>query len=167
MFVNAIEQHAKPIELDREIVVVSQNDEFTYRYKDYELETIILSMLGEHQKQNAALAITALIELNEQGLIELDFNKMIDGIESVRWTGRIEQVHDKPLIILDGAHNSESIDALIDTIKQYHDKEKVDILFSAINGKPINEMVKYLSLIAHTFYATEFDFPKRYAKKKL
>jgi hypothetical protein len=29
----AIEQHAKPIELDREIVVVSQNDEFTYRYK--------------------------------------------------------------------------------------------------------------------------------------
>ncbi len=25
----AIEQHAKPIELDREIVVVSQNDEFT------------------------------------------------------------------------------------------------------------------------------------------
>ena len=63
---------------------------------------------------------------------------------------------DKPLIILDGAHNSESIDALIDTIKQYHDKEKVDILFSAINGKPINEMVKHLSLIAHT----EFDFPK-------
>jgi dihydrofolate synthase/folylpolyglutamate synthase len=49
-----------------------------------------------------------------------------------------------PLIILDGAHNSESIDALIDTIKQYHDKEKVDILFSAINGKPINEMVKHL-----------------------
>lgn len=42
-----------------------------------------------------------------KGLIELDFNKMIDGIESVRWTGRIEQVHDKPLIILDGAHNSE------------------------------------------------------------
>ncbi len=32
----AIEQHAKPIELDREIVVVLQNDEFTYRYKDYE-----------------------------------------------------------------------------------------------------------------------------------
>ncbi|MDU1274701.1 MAG: Mur ligase family protein [Staphylococcus epidermidis] len=61
----ALEQNAKPIELDREITVVSQDDEFTYRYKDYELETIILNMLGEHQKENAALAITALIELNE------------------------------------------------------------------------------------------------------
>ena len=48
-------------------------------------------MLGEHQKENAALAITALIELNERQIIELDFNKMIDGIESVNWTGRIEQ----------------------------------------------------------------------------
>ena len=32
-------------------------------------------MLGEHQKENAALAITALIELNERQIIELDFNK--------------------------------------------------------------------------------------------
>ena len=71
---------------------LSQDDEFTYRYKDYELETIILNMLGEHQKENAALVITALIELNERQIIELDFNKMIDGIESVNWTGRIEQV---------------------------------------------------------------------------
>ncbi|TBW67766.1 bifunctional folylpolyglutamate synthase/dihydrofolate synthase, partial [Staphylococcus capitis] len=61
----AVEQNATPIELDREIIVVSQDDEFTYRYKDYELETIILNMLGEHQKENASLAITALIELNE------------------------------------------------------------------------------------------------------
>ena len=61
----AVEQNATPIELDREIIVVSQDDEFTYRYKDYELETIILNMLGEHQKENASLAITALIELNK------------------------------------------------------------------------------------------------------
>ena len=77
------QQNAEGIELDRDISVISQGDEFTYRYKNYELETLILNMLGEHQKENAALAITALIELNESGLVELDFNKMIDGIESV------------------------------------------------------------------------------------
>ena len=60
----ALEQNAKPIELDREIIIISQDDEFTYRYKDYELETIVLNMLGEHQKENASLAITALLELN-------------------------------------------------------------------------------------------------------
>ncbi len=40
-------------------------------------------------------------------------------------------------------------------------------MFSAINGKPINEMVKHLSLIAHTFYATEFDFPKALRKEEI
>ncbi|QUX18895.1 bifunctional folylpolyglutamate synthase/dihydrofolate synthase [Staphylococcus haemolyticus] len=158
---------AKPIELDREIVVVSQDDEFTYRYKDYELETIILNMLGEHQKENAALAITALIELYEQEIITLDFNKMIDAIESVSWTGRIEQVKENPLIIIDGAHNNESIEALIDTIKNYYDNEKMDVLFSAIKGKPVHGMLNKLEEISNHLYFTEFDFSKALTKDEL
>ncbi|MCH4419507.1 bifunctional folylpolyglutamate synthase/dihydrofolate synthase [Staphylococcus haemolyticus] len=158
---------AKPIELDREIVVVSQDDEFTYRYKDHELETIILNMLGEHQKENAALAITALIELYEQEIITLDFNKMIDAIESVSWTGRIEQVKENPLIIIDGAHNNESIEALIDTIKNYYDNEKMDVLFSAIKGKPVHGMLNKLEEISNHLYFTEFDFPKALTKDEL
>ena len=158
---------AKPIELDREIVVVSQDDEFTYRYKDYELETIILNMLGEHQKENAALAITALIELYEQEIITLDFNKMIDAIESVSWTGRIEQVKENPLIIIDGAHNNESIEALIDTIKNYYDNEKMDVLFSAIKSKPVHGMLNKLEEISNHLYFTEFDFPKALTKDEL
>lgn len=47
----AVSENAKPIELEREIIIVSEDDEFTYRYKSYELETIILNMLGEHQKK--------------------------------------------------------------------------------------------------------------------
>ena len=158
---------AKPIELDREIEVVSQGDEFTYRYKGYELETIILNMLGEHQKENAALAITALIELYEQEIITLDFNKMIDAIESVSWTGRIEQVKENPLIIIDGAHNNESIEALIDTIKNYYDNEKMDVLFSAIKSKPVHGMLNKLEEISNHLYFTEFDFPKALTKDEL
>ena len=59
---------------------------------------------------------------------------MIDGIESVNWIGRIEQVKEHPLMIIDGAHNNESVDALIDTIKQYYGRDQIDILFSAIKG---------------------------------
>ena len=65
----ALEQNAKPIELDREVTIISQDDEFTYRYKDYELETIILNMMGEHQKENASLAITALLNLMKRILL--------------------------------------------------------------------------------------------------
>ena len=161
------QQNAEGIELDRDISVISQGEEFTYRYKNYELETLILNMLGEHQKENAALAITALIELNESGLVELDFNKMINGIEAVHWTGRIEKVKDDPLMIIDGAHNLESIEALIKTLKDYYKIDNVDVLYAAINGKPIHAMVDQLKTIASTMYITDFDFPKACTKEEI
>ncbi|MDT3959321.1 folylpolyglutamate synthase/dihydrofolate synthase family protein [Staphylococcus kloosii] len=164
---NAKVNDAKAIELDRDITVVSEGDEFTYRYKNYELETLVLNMLGEHQKENAALAITALLELNEEGSVDLDFNKMIDGIESVSWSGRIERVKDQPLMIIDGAHNNESVEALIETIKDYYHLEQVDILFSAVKGKPVNEMLEQLMPITQHLYITEFDFPRAMTKEDI
>ena len=53
----------------------------------------------------------------EQGQIELDFNKMINAMEKVSWTGRIERVKEEPLMVIDGAHNNESVAALVHTIK--------------------------------------------------
>ena len=124
-------------------------------------------MLGEHQKENAALAITALIILFEEGQIHLDFNKMIKAMENVSWTGRIEQVKAEPLMIIDGAHNNESIDALVDTIKNYYHKDKVDILFSAVSGKPIHHMLEDLSEIANQVYITDFDFYRAKPKEEI
>ncbi|QLK85973.1 folylpolyglutamate synthase/dihydrofolate synthase family protein [Staphylococcus sp. 17KM0847] len=159
--------HAKALEFDRDILIVSEDDEFTYRYKEYELENIALNMLGEHQKENASLAITALLELKEQGLIRIDFNKMIDAIEHVRWTGRIERVSTEPLIIIDGAHNKESVDALVDTIEKYYRLEKVDVLFAAITGKPIQHMLQAFNPLANHIYVTDFNFPKALPARQL
>lgn len=161
------QQSADGIEFERDISIISEDEEFTYRYKDYELETLMLNMLGEHQKENAALAITALIELNEAGIVDLDFNKMIDGIESVTWTGRIEQVKESPLMIVDGAHNNESIEALIETIRNYYHRDKLDVLFAATKGKPITTMVDQLKEITDTFYVTDFDFHKALDKQTI
>ncbi|PNZ47008.1 bifunctional folylpolyglutamate synthase/dihydrofolate synthase [Staphylococcus simulans] len=163
----AEKQQAPAYELDKDISVVSEEDEFTYRFKDYELENIALHMLGEHQKENAALAITALIVMFEAGQIQLDFNKMIKAMEEVSWTGRIEEVKEKPLMIIDGAHNNESIDALVSTIQNYYHKDKVDILFSAVSGKPIHHMLEDLGQIADHVYITNFDFYRAKPKEEI
>lgn len=150
----------KGLELDRDIYVISDDAEFTYRYESYELENIQLKMIGQHQHENAALAITTLIEMFQRGIIQLDFNKMIDAIENTTWSGRIEKVKDQPLILIDGAHNKESIDALVNTLNQYYSDKKIDVLFAAIEGKPIGKMLNSLEDVANRFYVTTFDFPK-------
>ncbi|ARB40532.1 bifunctional folylpolyglutamate synthase/dihydrofolate synthase [Mammaliicoccus sciuri] len=150
----------KGIELDRDFHVLSDDTEFTYRYGSYELENIQLKMIGQHQHENAALAITTLIEMYQRGMIQLNFNTMIDAIEHTTWSGRIEKVQEEPLILIDGAHNRESIDALVDTLKQYYSDKKIDVLFAAIDGKPIGKMMNSIEEIANRFYVTTFDFPK-------
>lgn len=49
-------------------------------------------------------------------------------------TGRIEQVKEHPLMVIDGAHNNESVEALIDTIKHYYGRDKIDVLFLQLKG---------------------------------
>ncbi len=150
----------KGLELDRDFHVLSDDTEFTYRYGSYELENIQLKMIGQHQHENAALAITTLIEMYQRGMIQLNFNTMIDAIEHTTWSGRIEKVQEEPLILIDGAHNRESIDALVNTLKQYYSDKKIDVLFAAIDGKPIGKMMNSIEEIANRFYVTTFDFPK-------
>ncbi|MDO0956343.1 folylpolyglutamate synthase/dihydrofolate synthase family protein [Mammaliicoccus sciuri] len=150
----------KGLELDRDFHVLSDNTEFTYRYGSYELENIQLKMIGQHQHENAALAITTLIEMYQRGMIQLNFNTMIEAIEHTTWSGRIEKVQEQPLILIDGAHNKESIDALVDTLKQYYSDKKIDVLFAAIDGKPIGKMMNSIEEITNRFYVTTFDFPK-------
>ncbi len=150
----------KGLELDRDFHVLSDDTEFTYRYGSYELENIQLKMIGQHQHENAALAITTLIEMYQRGMIQLNFNTMIDAIEHTTWSGRIEKVQEEPLILIDGAHNRESINALVDTLKQYYSDKKIDVLFAAIDGKPIGKMMNSIEEIANRFYVTTFDFPK-------
>lgn len=154
------EKHIKGIKLGCDIQLIQNGNEFTFRYKSYELEAIELKMIGAHQQENAALAIATLLEMYDRGMLLLDFNKMIQAIEDTTWTGRIEKIQEHPTIILDGAHNVESIEVLVDTMKSHYAGHKIDVLFSAIDGKPIGRMLKSLEEISEHFYVTTFDFPK-------
>ena len=152
--------HTKGIKLNRDFVVVHNEKEFNFRWNEYEFNDIELEMKGTHQHNNASLAIASLVELHKRGVATIDFNKMIDGIEEAKWQGRIETIREEPLTIVDGAHNTESIQALIDTMEMYYPDREITILFSAIDGKPIRTMIEQLEPIAKEFFVTTFDYPK-------
>lgn len=154
------EKNAKSIELHKDIFIYHQGNEFAFNYGNYDFENIQLKMIGMHQRENAALAMAALVEMQERGEVRLDLNKMVDAIEETEWTGRIETLQESPLIIADGAHNNEAVDALVSTMKDYYGDRKITILFSAVKGKPIGPMVDKLNEIADEFYVTEFEFFK-------
>src|SRR5439155_18002467 len=71
-----------------------------------------LPLAGEHQRQNAALAVVAARTL----LPGLDEGFVDSGLARVKWPGRFELVGQRPQVVLDGAHNGASAEALARTL---------------------------------------------------
>lgn len=80
---------------------------FIYRNKKYRL-----NVLGEHQINNASLAISVANSLG------LGYGQIKNGLANVRLPVRLEIISRKPLIILDGAHNADKVKATVQTVKK-------------------------------------------------
>ncbi|HCX13619.1 MAG TPA: bifunctional folylpolyglutamate synthase/dihydrofolate synthase [Gammaproteobacteria bacterium] len=97
-----------------------------------------ISLQGEHQQYNAALAIEVVNQL--QPLFPIDQSQLSQGLEKANILARfqIKILNDKT-IVLDVAHNEAAIKVLAETLKS----EKVPTLaiFSALKDKNIELMI--------------------------
>ncbi len=72
-----------------------------------------LGLVGRHQEENAALAVRAAeigVRSSEFGV--RDESLIATALLSTKWPGRLETVSEKPLVVLDGAHNPNGAKAL-------------------------------------------------------
>ena len=76
---------------------------------------IQISLVGNHQRQNAAAAVAALDALRERGL-PLTTSGVAAGLRATRWPARLDVVGAQPWLIVDGAHNADSILQLVTTL---------------------------------------------------
>jgi len=110
---------------------------------------------GEHQSRNASLAIAAGILLEEQGW-KIPEDAVRRGLQSVQLPARIEVWSQKPLMIVDAAHNRASVQELIETLKTHYHSEngRKILLFGSMLGKDnegmLQELVQYFDWIVFT-----------------
>lgn len=114
------------------------------------------SLLGVHQGKNAAVAIAAAVQLSR---IWNKLNKaaIIRGIESTQWEGRLEIISRKPLILIDGAHNKESAEALQEYIKE-NIPSPIVIVFAVMRDKDIECLARILFPLARKVILTRFPY---------
>jgi dihydrofolate synthase/folylpolyglutamate synthase len=123
-------------------------EEETYTYQP--------SLSGEHQGKNAAIAIAAC-RVIDQHWRTLEREKIIRGIQTTRWEGRLEAVSDKPLVLLDGAHNEEGTEALRDYIREFV-SPPLYIVYAAMRDKNIRKMADLLFPLADKIILTRFPY---------
>jgi dihydrofolate synthase/folylpolyglutamate synthase len=115
---------------------------------EYEKEDIYLNypILGKYQTENIKTAFCALKHLKSQ--FNIDENCIRNGFKNIRQnTGlkaRIEVISKKPLIILDGSHNENSIINLFETLGEKYPDTKWNIIFSVMADKNTDNILYYL-----------------------
>lgn len=129
-------------------LIKNLRSDLSFDYLD--IKDLKLSMPALYQVKNAALAISTIKSLN----LEISNETIKKGIYESKWLGRFEEMI--PNVYIDGAHNVDSIMALKQTLETKN--KKIKIIFSALNDKNFNEMLKILLEITNDITLTQFDF---------
>jgi len=118
-----------------------------------------MRMLGEHQLVNAAVAVGIAEALCHYGII-VDKKAIRLGIEQTFWPGRFEIIRKKPFVVLDGAHNTASCQALTEAIQKIFPKKRVIFILSISQDKDKRAMCKELNPIAQSVILTKTHHPR-------
>ena len=100
------------------------------------------------------MAIESILNLKEKGYFILP-KAIAKGISNCRWEGRLEVVGQKPILILDSAHNIESVKYLTRSIKEYFHYKKCIIILGMMRDKDIEKMGVIISKIADKLILTK------------
>ena len=131
---------------------------------DYATYHVVLQTGARYQCENSALAIEILLYLKNNGYIVLDNETLLEGLREAVWEGRFEIVCQQPLMIIDGAHNKEGIEAFYQSAKKY---QNIKIIFSALRDKDTHAMIEKLLKLTHDVTICEFDFHRAQSAEKL
>ena len=118
---------------------------------------LAIPLIGGHQLENAAVAVAALEAL------AIGAEDMARGLAQVRWPGRLEILRDKPLFLVDGAHNADSARRLREAIEEYLNFDRLILIAGASSDKDIAGMLGELAPISSLIVVTRSRHPRALA----
>ena len=73
------------------------------------------------------------------------------GLSRATWPGRFEVLSREPLLIVDGAHNPNGVEALVDTIRAYFPDQKINFVMGVMKDKDYHSMLRLIAPYAARF----------------
>ncbi|MEG0250541.1 MAG: folylpolyglutamate synthase/dihydrofolate synthase family protein [Peptostreptococcus sp.] len=147
----ANERNANVIVTDNNKIEIKKSNlnNQVFSFTDYlgnNFEDIKIRMIGEHQIRNAVLAVNTISYLREHSIFSnITDESLRKGLLDTRWAGRLELISEKPVFVIDGAHNVEAAQLLADEIDRLFDEEwDKTLILGVLADKEVDAIVKIL-----------------------
>jgi dihydrofolate synthase / folylpolyglutamate synthase len=105
-------------------------------------ERLPIALSGTHQRQNAALALSAL----HTARIEVSDDAIANGLAAVVWPARFQRWDERTII--DGAHNPAGARTLAETWRETFGEQKATILLAVLQEKDVAGICAALAPVA-------------------
>jgi len=119
------------------------------RYPD-----VYLPLYGDHQAQNAAVAVAAVESFLGDGTRALDADVLAAGLGEATSPGRLQLVGIDPTVLVDAAHNPHGAAALATALTEYFDFDEFAIVLGILADKDALGIVEQLEPVASRFLVT-------------
>jgi dihydrofolate synthase/folylpolyglutamate synthase len=116
-----------------------------------------IRLLGGHQLDNAVLAIGMVETLCDEKITPFAIK---EGLQKAVWPGRLELISKAPHILLDGAQNIVSAQALKEAVKSYFRHKKIILVMGISKDKDIRRVGNTLCIIADKIILTKAKCPR-------
>jgi dihydrofolate synthase/folylpolyglutamate synthase len=127
---------------------------FTYHGMEHVWPDMVTGLQGDYQTQNAALVLAAC-ELLMRKAPRISPQSIREGLLTNRWPGRLEVVSEKPLLMLDGAHNLAAARQLARHLAAHFRKRHITMVIGILDDKPYRSMLRLLLPMAARLIITQ------------
>jgi dihydrofolate synthase/folylpolyglutamate synthase len=140
--------------------VTGKTIEFSYRFESSRMlgphnrvclttpnskfEHLAVPLLGEHQALNCGLALSVIDRLKTRGLA-LNDSRSMEGLLKTKIAGRMEMLLQNPRVLVDGAHNAASLDAMMRAIGQHIPYDSMVVIFGCCGDKDVAGMLERIT----------------------
>lgn len=117
-------------------------------------EDLYLPLYGDHQGQNAAVAIAAVETFLGNGLQRLSTDPLTEGLTEVESPGRLQLVGIEPTVLVDAAHNPHGARSLAAALGKYFDFEEIVFVLGVLGDKDAEGILSVLAPLAARIHLT-------------
>ncbi|QXM05547.1 bifunctional folylpolyglutamate synthase/dihydrofolate synthase [Crassaminicella indica] len=142
-----------PVETIEILEQSNKGQSFCVDYGNEKLK-LSISMIGDHQIENATVALTALYILEKEHHIKIEKKALCNGFKKAIWPGRLEIMRREPIVLIDGAHNIQGMKALSRVLKKLF-KGKNIILGLGILADKDSKMIEEIVPLAKKLVITK------------
>jgi dihydrofolate synthase/folylpolyglutamate synthase len=121
--------------------------------KYYNVKT---KLLARYQGENITISVKSVEYLKKNGLNIKD-GSIEKGIEKTINKGRMEIIKNKPIILLDGAHNPKGIKLLVESLQNDFQYDKLFFIIGILKDKNIKSMIPPLISITDYIIVTQVN----------